>query len=157
MFNEIPPKPEVRVILLFAFAILLVLVFPFSNFSNKETSFEKNILLQINGIEFVVEPAVNDEEKVSGLSPRSSLEEKHGMLFMYEEAGSHEFWMKDMKFPLDFVWIDSERKVVDVTENVSPESYPEKFSPSVPVNYILEVPAGSVKKFDIKTGDQVAF
>ena len=79
------------------------------------------------------------------------------MLFMYEEPGLHEFWMKDMKFGLDFVWIDSERKVVGVTENVSPESYPEKLNPPLPVNYILEVPAGSVKKFDIKTGDQVAF
>ncbi|MCX7927973.1 MAG: DUF192 domain-containing protein, partial [Candidatus Omnitrophica bacterium] len=66
-------------------------------------------------------------------------------------------WMKNMRFPLDFIWIDSEKKIVEITQNVpicTVDNCPV-YSASVPIRYVLEVPAGFVKRYGISEGDTV--
>ena len=92
-----------------------------------------------------------------GLSGTASLDVDEGMLFIFPEPGMYAFWMKDMNFSIDIVWITSDRRVIGVTENVSPETYPETFGPSKNVQFVLEVPAGSAEKFGLKTGSVVSF
>jgi hypothetical protein len=79
------------------------------------------------------------------------------MLFILGSKGIPTFWMKDMNFPLDFIWIDDDQ-VVDVTKNVPPPSPGESlaiYSPKAPSNYVLELNAGTVDEYQISIGDKV--
>ena len=62
-----------------------------------------------------------------------------------------------MLFPIDIIWIDANKKVIEVSENASPESYTNTFSPVSPAMYVLEVPAGTYSKNNIHQGDRVDF
>ena len=88
-----------------------------------------------------VKIADTEEERSQGLSGVLSLKDDEGMLFLFPEEGYHTFWMKDMHFPLDLVWIDSSWNIVSTTKNATPESYPTLFSPPRPVQYVLEIPS----------------
>lgn len=109
---------------------------------------------------FKVEIADTEEKRIKGLGGRSGLEENGGMLFIFDSAGIRKFWMKGLNFPLDFIWI-REDKVVDVTENVPAPTKGQKdldlpvYQSKEAVDEVLEVNAGSVKKFNIKAGDPV--
>lgn len=85
--------------------------------------------------------------------------EMHGMLFPYDHKEQFEFWMRGMRFPLDFIWIDG-KNVADITENVPPPLENERpviVKPLVPVDKVLEVNAGTVARIGIKVGDTVEY
>lgn len=103
-----------------------------------------------------LEFAKSPEERDRGLSGRASLAQGSGMLFLFDTPGLYGVWMKDMRFPLDIVWLDGEKRVVAVEENALPSSYPQIFRPSVPARFILEVNAGFVAKNHIVVGDVLA-
>ncbi len=105
---------------------------------------------------FLVDVAVTEQEKRRGLGYRDSLPPDRGMLFVYNQKGQYDFWMKGMRFPLDFMWIDG-KNVVDITTNVpvaTSESLPQ-YRPKVPVDKILELNAGTVEKYGIAIGDTI--
>lgn len=56
--------------------------------------------------------------------------------------------------PIDIVWIGSDYRIADITKNIAPETYPELFYPSVPIQYVLEVNAGWADTHGLKVGDQ---
>ena len=96
------------------------------------------------------------EKRAHGLSGRSLLSENEGMLFVFEEKDiMPAFWMKDMSFAIDIIWIDENFKIIGIEENLSPDTFPRAFSPSEPVKYVLETPAGWSKKNSIRVGDNV--
>ncbi|OHA92045.1 MAG: hypothetical protein A3J09_00920 [Candidatus Zambryskibacteria bacterium RIFCSPLOWO2_02_FULL_51_21] len=90
----------------------------------------------------VLEIANTDAERTQGLSGRASLPAGTGLLFVFESPGKYGFWMKDMNFPIDIVWLGDGMLPVGIEKNVSPDSYPQVFYPPVPVRYVLEVNAG---------------
>jgi len=98
-----------------------------------------------------------DAGRTLGLSGHAPLAEGEGMLFIFDESLEYTFWMKDMLFPIDIIWIDANKKVIEVSENASPESYTNTFSPVSPAMYVLEVPAGTYSKNNIHQGDRVDF
>ena len=98
------------------------------------------------------EIALSEEEKKKGLSGKESLAEAAGMLFVFDKSGFYPFWMKEMNFSIDIVWIGDNWEIIGVAENLNPDSYPQTFSPSQPVWLVLEVNAGWVKRHNIKTG-----
>lgn len=102
-----------------------------------------------------VEVADSEEERVRGLSGRDDLKGVDGMLFVFPEADYHGIWMKDMKFPIDIIWISKDLKVISVDKRVSPDTYPRTFRPSAPAQYVLETKAEYTEAFDISPGDQV--
>lgn len=115
--------------------------------------------LRINNHIFTYEIAITDEKRQKGLSGRKSLPQNHGMLFVFQDKGYHPFWMKGMKFPLDFIWID-DNTVVDLTENVPPPKEGEEPAHVVPkalVNRVFEVRAGTIKDLNIQIGDRVEY
>ena len=65
--------------------------------------------------------------------------------------------MKDMKFPIDMLWLSGTRRVVYMAQNVSPDTYPEVFAPTRPARYVLELPAGYAKAYTVGVGDEVRF
>lgn len=96
-----------------------------------------------------------DQEK--GLGDRDRLPIDEGMLFEFPEQGSYGFWMKDMRFPLDMVWIDAGKKVVAVDSNIATDTYPSVILPPSPVSYVLEMDAGQAYVFGIATGTELSF
>ena len=111
----------------------------------------------INGIEIELEVARTPEEQARGLSDREVLGENAGMLFIFQEPTTPSFWMKEMNFPLDIIWIGSDRRIVDISENIAPETFPQLFRPRAQVQYVLEVNAGWAKSHNISVGDQAIF
>lgn len=103
---------------------------------------EEKLSLQIGKVKLEVEIAETDAARARGLSGRAALSENQGMLFVFDEPGQYGFWMKDMNFPIDIVWINEDWHIVGVTAEISPESYPEAFYPPRPIKYALEVNAG---------------
>lgn len=110
----------------------------------KEISF-----LAANGpVEFSIEIADTVAKRAQGLSGRESLAPNHGMLFVFERANRHPFWMKNTALSLDIIFFDDQFKVVGIIENAEPFS--EKLMHiDQDARYALEVLAGTVKKHGI--------
>jgi len=77
-----------------------------------------------------------------------------GMIFVFDKPDFYYFWMKDMKFPLDFIFIKN-NEVVDLLENIAPETYPKSFTSKVKADKVIELNAGEIKKSGIKIGDKL--
>ena len=136
-----------------AAAGLIIIFLAGFSFMKKDAAELKKI--KLNGVEISVEVADADAERKLGLSGRDSLAESQGMLFVFESEAMLSFWMKDMRFAIDIIWLDQDKTVVDITENATPESYPQRFSPKTPSKYALEVPAGFAARHGIATGDKM--
>ncbi len=103
------------------------------------------------------EMAETDAQMSKGLGDRASLPSNQGMLFVFAEPGVYAFWMKDMHFALDMVWIDASKKVVSINRDISPNTYPTTFQPSTRISYVLELNAGGAKKYGITVGTVLSF
>jgi len=115
----------------------------------------KNIGIKGKMIETEV---VSSPEKLAlGLSWRKSLCENCGMLFVFAKPDYHNFWMKDMNFDLDMLWILGD-EVVYVARNVSHEKgKDETVAPGIQADKVLELNAGTVDELEIKEGDLIRF
>lgn len=117
-------------------------------------------LLRINSTEISVEVADTPEERSQGLSGREKLASNSGMLFVFPEVNKYQFWMKGMKFSLDFIFI-REGKVVDLLANIAPPSPDQQdntlpiYEPTEPIDMLLEVESGFISSKGIKVDDQV--
>lgn len=116
--------------------------------------------LKINENVLEVEIANTPSLRARGLGGRESLGQDAGMLFIFEKGGKYSFWMKGMKFGLDFIFIES-GKVVDILTNIPSPAEGEKdenlpiYQPRKPVNMVLEVNAGYVSAHNIGVGDGI--
>jgi len=113
----------------------------------------------INNNCFYVELAETQEERSRGLMYRETLDKDKGMLFIFDEEKEHSFWMKNTLIPLDIIWINKDKEVVDIKKNVQPcvEEKCEIFKPSNKAKYVLELNAGQSDKTNIKIGDRFNF
>lgn len=109
--------------------------------------------IELAGERFVAFVSDTEELRSRGLSDFSSLSEGQAMLFAFDEPGNWGFWMKDMDFPIDIVWIGDDMRVVSIAENVSPETFPETFFPDAPAIYAIELPAGTAERIGAREGD----
>lgn len=129
--------------------------FKFKNNLSTESTEVRNIKVDSKTIE--VEVADSDQERTLGLGKRDSLSENKGMLFVFPKKSTMvNFWMKDMRFPIDIIWI-SNGKIVQIDKNAKVESGVSDsqmtiYSPGQPVDYVLEVNAGFCERNNIKTG-----
>lgn len=135
-------------------SLLLVLILSLFNVGLENNRvYHRNETIRLGRAVFNVEVVEKKNDLAIGLSGRRYLSSEQGMLFVMGKESRHSFWMKDMYFPIDIVWLDRNLKVVDITENVSPESYPKTFTPTIPAYYVIEVLSGSVEKWGIKKSD----
>lgn len=142
---------------------VFVLVFFLINTSEPNRS-PKKILedsdikhVNIAGNILKIDLAITEESRTRGLSGRPQLNADEAMLFVFDRADKYSFWMKDMNFPLDIIWIGEDLKVVYIKKNALPESYPESYYPPVEAKYVLEVVAGFSEKNNLREGDSVEF
>lgn len=107
-----------------------------------------------NTIDVEIAKTPRDWEK--GLSGREHLYDNHGMLFVFPYEHTPEFWMKDMNFDIDIIWIKI-GTIVDITKNVKRSEGSElpTYSPSSPVDTVLEVPAGYSDENNLQVGDVI--
>lgn len=133
----------------------------FSPFKENSPVFTKNAssdkkTAYIDNIKLSVEIADEPGEQIQGLSDKISLPQNEGMLFIFPAPFVAGFWMKDMNFPIDIIWIDKSRNIIGIEKAVSPDTFPKTFSPASPVKYVLEVNAGWADKNNIKIGDALS-
>lgn len=123
-------------------------------YANEKLFVDKRTIV-LAGASFIVEVADTPEKIKKGLSERKELVENTGMFFVYETSDFHPIWMKDMNFSIDIIWFDTSGHIVHILEDISPDTFPTLFVPSKESRYVLEIPAGTVKKYGIKLGDTI--
>lgn len=116
----------------------------------------------VHGKTFEAEIANTTTTRVRGLSNRETLEKDEAMLFIFPIAEKPSFWMKDMRFPIDIVWIYKKR-VVEITRDVpipkdgTPTFSLKMYYPATRVDAVLEIAAGVAQDVGIAKGDVVAY
>lgn len=107
---------------------------------------------------FDVRVSDDDAERSLGLGNTVSMLPNQGMLFVFEKSSRYFFWMKDMLFSLDMIWIDENMKIVHIERGVDPETFPKTFGPKDKTSrFVLEVLSGVSESLDLEIGDKVQF
>ena len=119
---------------------------------------DKFVQTQIGTKTYQLEISNTEARRYRGLSYRESMDQDKGMLFVFSRPGSYQFCMREMRIPLDFVWVNRET-VVDIIENVPPPSVKDAgaFTAVELADKVIELNAGEVKASGIKTGDKIKF
>jgi len=147
---------------LFILLLLVVGAIAFSQqyLKNGAFPFGKQPTATVKGHTFTLLEAKTVEETQKGLSDRSSLDKSTGMLFVFEKADAYPFWMKNMKFPLDIIYIKGD-KIIDVFQDVpvpaQNDTNPPIIRPHEAADKVLEINAGLTKDYSIGTGDTITF
>jgi len=145
-------------IIIVSFISIVAVLFIFLDIHPFQRQENQTNVVEIGSTEIPVEVVKRTEDLEQGLSGRESLNENKGMLFVLPERKIASFWMKDMKFPIDIVWISSDKKVVKVEANVSPSTYPMLFkNDNELAQYVLELQAIRAKDLNIELGTPVNF
>ena len=104
---------------------------------------------------FAVEVVDNDADRAKGLMFRKELPEGQGMLFDFHSEQNVSFWMQNTYISLDMIFIRGDGRILRIAENTEPLS--TRMIPSGgPVRAVLEVVAGTARKYGIAPGDRVA-
>lgn len=108
------------------------------------------------------EVVTTPQKQAQGLMFRHELPPDRGMLFVFTEMAPRPFWMYQTVIPLDMIWLDRNRKVVEIAEEVPacPSRMPEacpNYGGNVPSMYVLELAAGQAAERGIKVGGQIGF
>lgn len=110
--------------------------------------------LSVAGHKFEMELADSEEKRQKGLSGRDGLCNDCAMLFIFEGAGQHGFWMEGMKFPLDIIWVSENNKIVHIEKNISPDSK-STLNPPVMADKVIEISAKLADEYGFRIGDEV--
>ncbi len=151
------------VFLFFGMIIFLTMRENFTWGNNKEKTEIKDFNFnQVNYVYFGntrvrVELAIDPETQARGLSGRENLKEDEGMLFVFAKPDKYFFWMKDMNFAIDMIWLDEYGKIIYIKRDARPESYPETFGIAEDTKFVLEVVSGFSDKHKLKIGDGAVF
>jgi uncharacterized membrane protein (UPF0127 family) len=113
--------------------------------------------MKLDNTDYTLDIADTQRKMSLGLGGRDSLTEGTGMLFPYSKEGSQCFWMKNMRFSIDIVWLDAQKKVVNIERSLSPDTYPHTYCPEKAAQYVVEVNAGVTQRAGLKVGDVLQF
>ena len=112
-----------------------------------------------SGAVYQLELARTAEEQQLGLMFRESLPERAGMLFLFNDGGVHQFWMKNTMIPLDMIWLDADGRVLFVSADTPPcKADPcRSYGPATPAASVLELAGGMAKKEGVVPGAVLKF
>lgn len=116
-----------------------------------------DIVMAIDDKQLNIEISDDDAEREVGLSGRKCMPQNSGMLFVFDQPGTYSFWMKDMQFPLDIIWLDADKNIVSVQGDIRPNTYLATFTSNSPAQYVLELNADSAERLGLKTDRQLAW
>ncbi|MGN6708683.1 MAG: DUF192 domain-containing protein [Candidatus Nitrosocosmicus sp.] len=146
----------------FIFAPMFLLIVSNHNFVyaqniNNNTGLPTSYV-KIKSLVIHVDLAITPDQQAKGLSIKNSLNDSEGMLFPFDKPGDYSFWMKDMKFPIDILWIDTNNKIVHIEKNLQPCIFfllCPSYSPHSNSKYVLEINADLTTRNNITVGDSV--
>jgi uncharacterized protein len=137
-------------------AVSAVLVSLCVNPPARAASFQPLEIATKSGVRvFSVEMATTEEEKQTGLMHRKELPDGKGMLFDFSPEQQISMWMKNTYISLDMIFIRADGRILRIAENTEPLST-KIISSGGPAKGVLEVIAGTAKKYGIQPGDRVA-
>lgn len=114
----------------------------------------------VRGFELNADIPIIGEQMSKGLAVKNQLKENEAMLFVFEKPGRHSFWMKDMKFPIDIIWLDSDGKVAHIEKNLQPcvsVLICTGYSPNIDSQYVLETASNFTQRHNISVGTDIDF
>lgn len=147
-------------IILIVFAVLIVAYIYFTDSESIKIpgiSRGQPLITFNNKVPLRVDVVDTAEGRAQGLSGRERLGPTEGLLFVFPENDYHGFWMKDMLFPIDIIWIDNNFIIVDIERSVRPDTFPRVFEPKVPARFVIETSANFTDSFSIEVGGFVTF
>jgi len=124
----------------------------------QEQKQNQTALVTVGGVNLITSLSTTPDAQSKGLAIRDSLNENEGMLFIFETPQKYSFWMKDMKFPIDIIWINQDGKIVHIEKNLPPCVFLlpcPSYTPKDDSLYVLEVVSNFTNKFNINVGDPV--
>ena len=145
-----------KLIIIFALFLILITGVVFYQL-NKTQMTKSDGRVTINKQIFTVEIAKADQDKQIGLTKYRNIADYQGMLFVFDSPDIIGFWMKNMKFPIDIIFIKDDT-IISIAEKspiVTKDAQPTIYKPDSPSNYVLEINSGLVSKNKIKVGDKV--
>ncbi len=122
-----------------------------NNTPMKAAGYQK-ISLTVNNVTFLAYVADTNEKRAAGLSGWDNLPLNQAMFFVFDQPGQQGIWMKDMKIPLDIVWLDENGTIIYLQENISPDTFPKVFGSNNLSLFVLELPAGFISQNKINLG-----
>lgn len=129
--------------------------------ANPQTQ-KRTTAVSIKGLKIDADIAKSADERKKGLSGRDGLEISRGMLFVFDSSSDWAIWMKNMKFPIDIIWVDENKKIVYIVQSALPEpgkkdSQLTVYKPSGNAKYVIEINAGIASANSLQVGDSVNF
>lgn len=151
-----------NLLIIIGLLLLLGVVFYFTQNALTGNSFQpfgvgKSAKAVIKDQTFTLTVADTQKEQEIGLSEKKSLAKNNGMLFPYKTKSTPTFWMRNMDFPIDIIFI-SDGKIVTLYKNVKPQASNQNlqlYKPSQPVDNVIEINAGLSDQYGFKEGDVV--
>lgn len=135
------------------FQVVLVLIGVLAGFA---VAANARLLRTDNGI-YRLRVANTEAERELGLSGVAAMGDTKGMVFMFDEPNTACFWMKDMNFALDMIWLNADKQVIAVADRVAPRTYPRTYCPPTSASYVIELNAGQAKAANISVGKTLKF
>lgn len=118
--------------------------------------FQPTTVLHIGNGVFDARIASTQVTREKGLGGVTNLSSRQAMIFAFPSDAEWQMWMKDMKVPIDIVWLDKDKTVIHSVINVSPDNS-AIFSSTSPARYVVELPAGTVDDQHIQAGHTATF
>lgn len=156
---------EITIVSLTVLSIFVFLLLPAElnhHFVYSQLKVNNNTLsstfVKIRNLTINVDLAITPDQQEKGLSIKNSLNDSQGMLFPFDKPGDYAFWMKDMKFPIDIIWINPQNKIVHIEKNLQPCIFfllCPSYSPHADSKYVLEVNSNFTTRNNITVGDSV--
>jgi len=107
------------------------------------------------------EVLIRPDDMARGMMFRDSLAPDRGMLFVHPNPGRYKYWMFQCLIPLDIIWMDANRKIVEISANTPPCRTEAASCPNYGGNfdslYVLELAGGMARKYGLKLGDTITF
>lgn len=146
----------IKATVIIAGALLIIWLFLFSRvyFSYSEYKKEKVLIKSSLLVGYLAD---TPEKRVQGLSGKAFLPSNTAMLFKFDTPDTYGIWMKDMRFPIDVIWLDKNKTVVNLKRSVDPSTYPLVFYPPKESLYVIEVRSGFIDDKSLKLGDEILF
>ncbi len=147
-----------KYILLIIPILIFIIVIYLYFYSSKEYVLDHDYILRENNSEILLKSVSTPQEQNLGLGGIDYILDNEGMLFIFSEDTRYPFWMKDVKFSLDIIFLDSNYRVVHISRDadVCNDDCPLYISP-VMYRYVIEVKAGITERFEIEVGDVLKF
>ncbi len=140
-----------EIIILSGIIIVLFIILYFKKSPTKYTT------VKIKDVKIRAEIADTLMKRTKGLMFRKTLSENEGMLFVFGNEDYHSFWMMNMSFPIDIIFVDKEKKVVDIVKNAQPCKLCSSYRPKEKSMYVLEVNANFTEEHNVKIGSSLEF